>query len=360
MIRIRFIGAAGKYQSIETQAVRIHESLGRFGAGVVESELILLPQERFVRKGIFKKIPLKAMEELVAGIDALVVVKSSLFKDFVKVAPTLHGLCRQRGVVLFSNPCDGPGADGGDTRDIFSEEVADYVFAVSRLQKEAIAERRKADEVLLVEHASRLETTRRIQYRHPVRKVIWENAIHRNPRYDQRKVGMPRERYQELEDTLQAILRERGAEIVFIDAWRETQTYAEWEAMMLDSDIGIECKSLGSEYVDYQSQKPAVKVLNYMALGLPVICDSLPAYKDLGADGKELLFADTIEDWRRQMLRLLDDAPLRQRLGESAHEAAQRYSIENVTKRYIEFFTEAVEKRERPGARAQGKAHPVR
>ena len=338
MIRVRFIGAQGSFQSIETQAVRIHTSLAKLEKDRIQSQLTLLPQDAFTRKGLFRKAPRRQLEAAADGVDVLVVVKSSLFRDFLPVAPLLKEACRARGAVLVSNPCDGPGADGGDTDDVFSEQIADYVFAVSRLQAEAIAKKRRPEEVLLVAHASRLESTASLEYRDPVRKVIWENAIHRNPRYDARKVGMPREKYQELEDNLRSILEARGAEIVFIDAWRETQTYEEWERMMLDSDVAIECKALGQQYVDYQSQKPAVKVLNYMALGLPVICDSLPAYRELGADGQELLFADTIEQWRSQLLRLLDDAALRARLGKAARTAAEPYSIAGICRRYAEFF----------------------
>jgi glycosyltransferase involved in cell wall biosynthesis len=177
-----------------------------------------------------------------------------------------------------------------------------------------------------------------VEHRDPVRRVIWENPVHHNPRYDARKAGMPREMYQELEDMLKALLASRGASLVFIDAWRETQSYEEWERTMLDSDVAVECKALGASYVDYQAQKPAVKVLNYMSLGLPVICDSLPAYRDLGEDGKELLFADSLDAWRTRMTRLLDDAALRARLGEAARAASEPFRIENVARRYVEFF----------------------
>jgi hypothetical protein len=261
-------------------------------------------------------------------------------------------MCQRHEVVLLSNPCDGPGADTGDTSDVFTEKIADYAIAVSRLQAEAIAKKRPANEVFLAGHASRLETSRCLTPREKVRKVIWENAIHRNPRYDQRKVGMPRAKYEELESMIRSTLAKVGAELVFIDAWRETQSYEEWEGMLLDADIAIECKSLGSQYVDYQSQKPAVKVLNYMSLGLPVICDRLPAYRELGEDNKELLFADTIDDWRVQLSRLLEDAGLRRRLGEAARKAAQPYSIDNVVGRYMDFFESILSARVKASGRA--------
>ncbi|MBI4600428.1 MAG: glycosyltransferase family 1 protein [Planctomycetes bacterium] len=338
MIRVHFVGAQGKYQSIETQAVRIHGTLERIGGDRASSRLSLLPQDAFRPRGLFRRAPLREMEGLVQDADILVVVKSSLFRDFLKAAGALRRLCEERGARLLSNPCDGPGADTGDTADVFTEEVAHYALALSRAQAEAIARKRPAGEVLLVGHASRLESSNRLVPRDRVRKVVWENAIHRNPRYDARKVGMPRERFQELEDAIRGVLADRGAELVFIDAWRETQSYEEWERTMLDADIAIECKALGGQYVDYQSQKPAVKVLNYMSLGLPVLCDSLPAYRELGEDGKELLFADTIEDWKRQLTRLLDDCGLRFRLGEAAREAAGPHSIEAVVRRYMDCF----------------------
>lgn len=345
MIQVRFVGADGQFQSIETQAVRIHANLERASGARVRSDLKLVSQDHFRRRGLLRRAPVQEMEALLEGTQVLVVIKSSLFRDFLRSAPRLKALCEERGVVLVSNPCDGPGADSGDTADVFTEEIADYAFAVSRMQAEAISRRRRAEEVLLVAHASRLETGNCVEYRDKVRQVIWENAIHHNPHYDARKVGMPRERYQELEDMLKSILRERGVELVFIEAWRETQTYAEWERMLLESDIAIECKALGSQYVDYQSQKPAVKVLNYMSLGLPVVCDSLPAYRELGKDGQHLLFANTQEEWRAQILRLLDDKDLRRRLGEAARQVTGPFSIDNICRRYADFFESMVQRK---------------
>ena len=343
-IHVRFVGAEGGYQSIETQAVRIHKSLERWGGDRVESHLSLLPQDFFKRHGLFRQAPLRDMQGLIEGMQIIIVVKSSLFRGLLEVAQRFKEMCRQRGALLASNPCDGPGADTGDTSDVFSEETADYVLAVSRLQKEALSLSRPADEVLLVGHASRLETSNRLEHRKTVKKVIWENPIHHNPHFDPRKVGMPRKKYEEFEDALKKLLANRGVQLTFIDAWRETQSYEEWEKMMLDSDIAIELKALGNQYVDYQAQKPAVKVLNYMALGLPVICDPLPAYRDLGEDEKELLFADSLEGWEQKLTRLIDDFGLRARLGEAARKAAERYSIENVTRRYMDFFGIMVEK----------------
>jgi glycosyltransferase involved in cell wall biosynthesis len=335
---VRFLGAEGNYQSIETQAVRIQRSIERVGAGRLKSLLTLLPQDFFQRRGLFRRLPAHAMEELLRGVDVLVVVKSSLFRDFLGAATLLKDLCRKHGTALASNPCDGPGADGGDTTDVFSEEIADYVFALSRAQRDAITQRRPADDVFLIGHASRLERPSAVEHRSSVRKVVWENPVHHNPRYDPRKAGMPLEKYQELEDALVDLLRSRGAELVFIDAWRETQTYDDWERILLDADIAIECKALGSRYADYQSLKPAVKVLNYMALGLPVVCDSLPAYQDLGEAGKDLLFADSLEEWKSQITRLLDDRNLRVALGTSARKAAEPYQIDNIARRYMELF----------------------
>jgi hypothetical protein len=268
-------------------------------------------------------------------------------------------MCRAGRVLLVSNPCDGPGADGGDTTDFFSEEIADYVLAVSRRQKQALALKRAAAEILLVEHASRLERPRRITPRREARKVVWENPVHHNPRYDSRKAGSPRDVYQELEDRLQRLLAARGAELVFIDAWRETQSYEEWEKILLDADIAIEAKALDGQYTEYQLQKPVVKVVNYLSLGLPVICDPLPAYCDLGEDGKQLLFASTLEEWETKLGRLLDDHDLRVRLGEEGWKAAQAYSIDNVCNRYIAFFDDIVA-RGAQGAPARVAASGVR
>src|SRR5439155_18440728 len=75
-IHVRFVGAEGSYQSIETQAVRIHKSLERWGGDRVESHLSLLPQDFFKRHGLFRQAPLRDMKGLIEGMQIIIVVKS--------------------------------------------------------------------------------------------------------------------------------------------------------------------------------------------------------------------------------------------------------------------------------------------
>src|SRR5262245_29093588 len=82
-INVRFVGVQGSYQSIETQAVRIHKSLERWGGEAVKSHLSLLPQDFFKRHGLFRQAPLKEMQGLIEGMQIIIVVKSSLFRGFL-------------------------------------------------------------------------------------------------------------------------------------------------------------------------------------------------------------------------------------------------------------------------------------
>ena len=353
MIEVRFIGAEGGYQSIETQAIRIQRELALSAPERVRTHLTLLPQNFFQPRGLLRRLPWKAMpwkamESLCAGMDFVVVVKSSLFWDFTKVASRFREMCHAAKCRLISNPCDGPGADGGDTRDPFSEEIADAVIAISRQQYDDLVSVRHDGRVRLLEHASRLEKDVRIEVRPTVERVVWENPVHHNPRYDPRKAGGSRESLQALEDMLQETAAAHGVELIFIDAWRQTQSYPEWERILLSADIAVECKALHRAYVHYQMQKPAVKVLNYLSLGLPVICDSVPAYLDLGEDDHEMLFADDLETWKSQFTRLLTEPDLRQRLSDAGWRAAQPFQIGQVCARYLEFFEEVLGRRPAP------------
>src|SRR6266850_4609324 len=102
-MHVRFVGAEGSYQSIETQAVRIHKSFERWGGKRVTSHLSLLSQDFFKRRGLFRQAPHKEMQKLVQGMQIIIVVKTSLFREFLEAAPRFKDMCRQHGALLVSN-----------------------------------------------------------------------------------------------------------------------------------------------------------------------------------------------------------------------------------------------------------------
>jgi glycosyltransferase involved in cell wall biosynthesis len=69
--------------------------------------------------------------------------------------------------------------------------------------------------------------------------------------------------------------------------------------------------------------KCGYKALQYMAVGVPVICSPVGMNTDIITEGENGLLASDLHDWERQIARLLHSPELRRRLG-----AAGRRSVE--------------------------------
>ena len=203
---------------------------------------------------------------------------------------------------------------------------------------------RPQQQIALIGHASRVESeSQPVTMREKVSTVIWENPVHYNPGQVAETLGGDASEFEQLEASIRTLCENNGSQLNTIKAWNPPQKYPAWERAMRDTDIAIECKALNYQHTRYQKQKPAVKVLNYLSLGLPVICDSLPAYRELGDDGEVLLFADSIDEWKEKLTLLIGDYGLRKRLASAGLHTARAYSIENICARYREFFQGIVE-----------------
>jgi glycosyltransferase involved in cell wall biosynthesis len=95
---------------------------------------------------------------------------------------------------------------------------------------------------------------------------------------------------------------------------------------LADADIGISFLpddpwSLG---------KCGLKVLQYMAAGLPVVANPVGMNREMVRDGETGLLAETPRQWAEAIARLAADHRLRQRLGERGRELVrQRYSVQH-------------------------------
>ncbi len=337
-LRIRFIGASGNYNTVTTQGHRIHEGISGLGEPGVTSDIVLLPGDFF-----WSRIPKwhfrfdETWLALIRDVDIVVIVKCALFRGFDKVASRFKAMCERNNVVLVSSPGDGPGADGRrETTDLLSERIADYVVCISRFQKELFADMRDPSTVMYVGEALRPHDGT-VEIRPEVRKVIWENPPHQDPKFVPARVGIPRTEFIEFETAIRKFCEDRGASLVTLGVWRDQQSDAEWQDALLGADIAIECKSLGKRYSPYQLQKPAIKVQNYLSLGLPVVCDSLPAYVELAKETK-LLLADSVDEWKRSLTLLFESAELRAEMSAAGRRAASASSIPAVAKLYVSCF----------------------
>ena len=84
----------------------------------------------------------------------------------------------------------------------------------------------------------------------------------------------------------------------------------------------------------WECGKCAVKILQYMACGLPVVATPVGVQRELVRDGITGFHATTPAEWRDRLQQLLADAALRQRLGDAGREVvAQSYDLPVVAAR---------------------------
>ncbi len=86
--------------------------------------------------------------------------------------------------------------------------------------------------------------------------------------------------------------------------------------------------------------KCALKVLQYMAAGVPVVCSPTGANLEVVEEGVTGYFASTAEEWAACLQRLLGDANARRRMGEAARKRVEaRYSAAGNAARLAEALT---------------------
>jgi len=95
---------------------------------------------------------------------------------------------------------------------------------------------------------------------------------------------------------------------------------------LVEADIGIswladDLWSLG---------KCGLKVLQYMAAGLPVVANPVGIHRRLVVDGLNGFLAETPGDWARAVARLAADPALRNRMGAAARNCVtEHYSVQH-------------------------------
>lgn len=116
----------------------------------------------------------------------------------------------------------------------------------------------------------------------------------------------------------------------------KTWSVHNWGKMLLNSDIGVEIKSLQDVHLQ---RKPSTKVLSYMAAGLPVVCTPSAADRLVIEHGTTGYFAYTDEDWYTYLKKLAENPGLRQKMGEAGREYASRhFNIPKIAQKYLDFF----------------------
>lgn len=129
---------------------------------------------------------------------------------------------------------------------------------------------------------------------------------------------------------------------VLARAWSEASEAAEIAA----ADIGI-----GWVPDDpWSAGKCGLKLLQYMAAGLPVIANPVGVQASMVRHGETGFLAETDEQWLEAIGRLAHDAPLRQRMGLAGRERVEReYSVPAGAARWLQML-EGLEKKQKTAA----------
>ena len=87
--------------------------------------------------------------------------------------------------------------------------------------------------------------------------------------------------------------------------------------------------------------KCAVKILQYFAAGIPVVCSPVGGARDIVEHGVNGFFATTDEEWTAHLETLLADAALRRRMGAAGRALVEaRYSVSATLPRLLDILLE--------------------
>ncbi len=108
-----------------------------------------------------------------------------------------------------------------------------------------------------------------------------------------------------------------------------------------DFDVGL----LPLPLTDWTPHKFYLKLVQYMALGIPAVARPLGSNPIVIEDGENGFLADSDDEWVALLERLVEDRELRERLGKRAAEDAHRkYTLQANAEKIVAAFRSAVER----------------
>ena len=92
--------------------------------------------------------------------------------------------------------------------------------------------------------------------------------------------------------------------------------------------------------------KCGLKILQYMAAGLPVVANPVGVQRDLVHHGKTGFLAETVQQWTEAVSRLAREPELRRRMGQAGRQRAQKdFSVATGAARWLEVIDRLGQKR---------------
>lgn len=128
----------------------------------------------------------------------------------------------------------------------------------------------------------------------------------------------------------EAILRNIASDQAEIHPWSDIREHP-YRVHRATPDIGI----IPLRNSDFADCKSPIKWIELAALGVPCVVSDTITYNTIVKHEENGLLFSTPEQFKEQLLRLVGDKRLRQRLGAEARKVAERY---NITERYKEWL----------------------
>lgn len=133
-----------------------------------------------------------------------------------------------------------------------------------------------------------------------------------------------------------------------------TVSFQPWSEVTEAADLA--CCDIGLSWIpddEWSRGKCGLKVLQYMAAGLPVVANAVGVHPDIIEDGKTGLLADTPHAWADAVQRLVDDPELRVRLGQAGRRRVeQTYHVAHGAARWLELLNDWMPAHRRPSRSA--------
>jgi glycosyltransferase involved in cell wall biosynthesis len=92
--------------------------------------------------------------------------------------------------------------------------------------------------------------------------------------------------------------------------------------------------------------KCGLKIVQYQGVGLPVVCTPVGVNRDLVEEGVTGFLAKTPEEWEKKLSVLIEDAPLREKLGkEGRKRVLEEYTVQSCASRLVSILKRMMEKK---------------
>ena len=152
-----------------------------------------------------------------------------------------------------------------------------------------------------------------------------------------------------LTNPLQNILKKKDAELVLISARPEASIIknlnAKFKSWSEDTELELLSKlDIGivplSETLQAKSKFP-IKLLLFMALGIPVVCSRWGVPAEIILDGINGFLAKTDAEWKDKLRLLVDDYALRERIGREARKTVEeKFSMRKIFPSFLSVLKE--------------------